>query len=232
MGRQLRELEKKSKTILWKTLGRLARKRRPVPASSVDVEKIKSILVIRPDRLGDVVLSTPVYESIKRSLPKSRLTVLVDRAQAGILADNPFIDDLLELDRKKPWRAAAKLLRGKYDLALTLNKMFSATASMLTFLSAAKYRVGYTHPQNTWVHNVQISITEEPRHETQNNLELLRHLGLREISDRPQLYFAGACTPPAMARMAPIIKPYTKNLRAVFAGKENVPCTQTNVWTR
>jgi heptosyltransferase-2 len=144
---------------------------------------------VRPDRLGDVVLSTPVIESIKLSIPDTRLTVLVDKSNIGLLADNPNIDEVFAWDPKQPWKTLRALRRKKFDLAFTLNKTFSATASLLTLISGAKYRVGYKQTQNAWVHDVQVDIDKEPRHEVENNLELLKAIGLRKIVQNPKLYF-------------------------------------------
>ncbi len=158
-------------------------------ALPIDLTKVKSVLVARPDRLGDVMLSMPVYESIKLSIPGVRLTVLVDKSNTGLLTDNPNIDEVLEWDPKQPWTTLLALKRKKFDLAFTLNKTFSATASVFTLVSGAKYRVGYKQTQNAWLHDVLVEIDNEPRHEIENNLELLKAAGLRKIAQNPKLYF-------------------------------------------
>ena len=184
-----RSIENKVKYTLWNFLGPLFAAGRRKPALPVNLQNIHSVLVIRPDRLGDVVLSTPVYPSIKKSMPEVRLTVLVDRVYMGILKDNPFIDEVIPLDRKKPWRALRQLRKTHFNLAFTLNKKFSATASLLNFFSRAALSVGYSHEESEWIHDIQVPVAPEPRHETQNNLELLRAIGIEEISDAPQIHF-------------------------------------------
>ncbi len=188
MASTLRTLEKTAKGALWHALGLLF-SRRHKQRTPLDLSQIKSVLVVRPDRLGDVVLSTPVYESLKASIPGATVTALVDRPNAGVLADNPFVDHILPFDRKRPWRALRRLRQEKYDLAFTLNKTFSATASLLTFFSGARIKVGYRHPENAWMHDVTLPPDTLPRHEIENNLELLRILGLPNISTAPALYF-------------------------------------------
>lgn len=187
-----RKIEGKLKVAPWKILGQLLASGRKPPVLPVDLNTIKSVLVIRPDRLGDVVLSTPVYASIKRSLPEARVTALVDRATADVLKDNPFIEETLILDRKSPWKVIRQIMRNRYDLALNLNKQFSATASLLTLFSRARLRVGYQHPENAWAYDIRVPVGEENRHEIQNNLELLRALDLPEILPAPQLHFNDA----------------------------------------
>ena len=43
------------------------------------------ILVVRPDRLGDVILSTPVFEVIKHYYTRAHLTALVKENVTPIL---------------------------------------------------------------------------------------------------------------------------------------------------
>ncbi|MBN1232013.1 MAG: glycosyltransferase family 9 protein [Candidatus Coatesbacteria bacterium] len=55
-------------------------------------EKIESILLIRLDHLGDLILTTPLIEGIKEVFPESRLHVLSWAYCASIIDSNEFID--------------------------------------------------------------------------------------------------------------------------------------------
>lgn len=192
MGMYWRGLEKSVKKAFWRILGILVHHRRQKVELPIDFAGIHSILVIRPDRLGDVILSTPVYESIKRSFPRIRLTVLAN--QAGILADNPFIDRIISFDKKRPWRLLRELLAGEFDLAIVLNRVFSATAAILALFSRAWLRVGYETREGTGVYNITLAGREETQHEIQNNLDLLRHIGVPTIHETPSIHFNPAET--------------------------------------
>lgn len=61
----------------------------------------KSFLIIRLDHIGDVVLSTPVYHSLKDKFPEAQITVLCGSWGKSILENNPYIDSLIILDC--PW---------------------------------------------------------------------------------------------------------------------------------
>ena len=186
----LRTIEKKAKQVLWSLIGICAGKAPNPPKLPLDFNDIKSVLVIRPDRLGDVVLSTPVFETLKKAFPHLHISALVDNAQAGLLADNPNIDRVLAYDPKQPLNVFRQLRDNYFDLTLTLNKKFSATATFFSLSSDAKIRVGYNHKENAWAHNIRVPVEEPTRHETENNLELLRALGIQEIQSQPRLYFS------------------------------------------
>ena len=175
--------------MLWNLVGACAGKAPNPPDLPLDFTGIQTVLVIRPDRLGDVVLSTPVYETLKKAFPHLHISVLAASAQAELLADNPNISQVFVFDPKQPLNAFRQLRDEQFDLALTLNKKFSATATFFTLCSGAKIRVGYNHPENAWAHNIRVSLEGPPRHESENNLDLLWALGIEEIQSQPRLYF-------------------------------------------
>ena len=185
----LHTIEKKAKQMLWNLVGACAGKAPNPPDLPLDFTGIQTVLVIRPDRLGDVVLSTPVYETLKKAFPHLHISVLADSAQAELLADNPNISQVFVFDSKQPLNAFRQLRDEQFDLALTLNKKFSATATFFTLCSGAKIRVGYNHPENAWAHNIRVSLEGPPCHESENNLDLLRALGIEETQSQPRLYF-------------------------------------------
>ena len=190
----LHTIEKKAKQMLWNLVGACAGKAPNPPDLPLDFTGIQTVLVIRPDRLGDVVLSTPVYETLKKAFPHLHISVLADSAQAELLADNPNISQVFVFDPKQPLNVFRQLRDEQFDLALTLNKKFSATATFFTLCSGAKIRVGYNHPENAWAHNIRVSLEGPPRHESENNLDLLWALGIEEIQSQPRLYFNSAET--------------------------------------
>ncbi|MBC8286251.1 MAG: glycosyltransferase family 9 protein [Nitrospinae bacterium] len=189
-NKALHTIEKKTKQLLWSLIGICAGKAPNPPNLPLDFNEIKSVLVIRPDRLGDVLLSTPVYETLKKEFPHLHISALVDNAQAGLLADNPNIDKVFAFDPKQPLNVFRQLRDNHFDLTLTLNKKFSATATFFSLSSGAKIRVGYDHKENAWAHNIRVPVEGPAQHETENNLELLRALGIREIHSQPRLYFS------------------------------------------
>ena len=48
-------------------------------------ENVRKILIIRLDGIGDVILSTPVYEALKKKYPSAKLTVLVGSHTKGVV---------------------------------------------------------------------------------------------------------------------------------------------------
>lgn len=53
-----------------------------------------TILVSRPDRIGDVLLSTPVYHSLKEKFPNSKIILISYPTVAPLMKANPYINEV------------------------------------------------------------------------------------------------------------------------------------------
>ncbi len=183
-------MEKSFKRALLGLLNALFSRSGAPPSLPLDFKNIRSVLVIRPDRLGDVVLSTPVYASLKNSFPQVEVTALVDLAYQNLLANDPNVDRVLPFNKRNPFPLIKNLISARFDLAITLNKKFSATAAALAFFSGARWRANYKTNEGAWLYDVQISPSEGVQHETQNNLDLIRTLGAKDIQKAPKIFFS------------------------------------------
>ncbi len=61
----------------------------------------RSILVIKPSSLGDIVHTLPAVASVKRHWPQARLSWLVNPEWAPLLRENPYVNDVIEFPRKQ-----------------------------------------------------------------------------------------------------------------------------------
>ena len=53
------------------------------------MREFKNILVVRTDRIGDVILTTPCFKALRRAYPQARISVLVAPATRELLVGNP-----------------------------------------------------------------------------------------------------------------------------------------------
>ncbi len=104
----------------------------------------QKILVIRNDKLGDFMLSLPVFKLLKHCLPDSTLHALVPNYTRDIALACDAIDDVVtDPGDKAPLRAQLQLLRSirqqRYDAVITL---FSTTRiGFIIWLAGVKYRL-------------------------------------------------------------------------------------------
>ncbi|HWB86751.1 MAG TPA: glycosyltransferase family 9 protein [Bryobacteraceae bacterium] len=79
------------------------------------------ILVVRLGALGDIIHTLPAVASLKHSHPGAHLTWMVEPRWACLLEDNPFVDEVMLLQRDRPsgliesWR---NLRAERYDFAV------------------------------------------------------------------------------------------------------------------
>ncbi|MBX5496901.1 MAG: glycosyltransferase family 9 protein [Bryobacteraceae bacterium] len=74
-----------------------------------------NILVVRLGAMGDILHTLPAVASIKHSYPRSTVAWAVDPKWSFLLAENPFVDEILPLPRKRLGDivSSVKLLRGR-----------------------------------------------------------------------------------------------------------------------
>src|SRR5437899_11075326 len=68
------------------------------------------ILLVRPDHLGDLVMTTPVLHALKQQAPSAHITMVVGPWSSEIVARHPDIDRILTCPFPGFQRAAQKAL--------------------------------------------------------------------------------------------------------------------------
>ena len=95
-------------------------------AGTLNKKKQLKVLVARIDRIGDVVLSTPIPREIKRFSPDSFVAVLVKKYTKDVYVNNPHVDEIIiydeDNDGKQPtfWELVKTLRKYKFSHAFTL----------------------------------------------------------------------------------------------------------------
>jgi heptosyltransferase-2 len=145
----------------------------------------RPVLVVRADRLGDVLLSLPVLAALREGVPTSRLSFLVAPWIAPLLTGHPWLDEVLVDDRQATHhgvagfrRLAAELRSARFAAAILLRP----TLRHASLLAAARIpcRVGTAFRAYSWLftHRVESHRRGSGRHELDLNLDLLAPFGL------------------------------------------------------
>lgn len=86
-----------------------------------DVKNAKSILFLRYDKIGDMVITTPVFRELKTAYPHISISVLASETNCGVLENNPHIEHIY-LNDKKNWfkdlYTLWKLRKKSFDVAV------------------------------------------------------------------------------------------------------------------
>jgi lipopolysaccharide heptosyltransferase II len=138
------------------------------------------ILLVRLRLIGDVVFTTPLVRRLARHFPSAELVYLVERGASPVVADNPWLSDVIVLPHRRGWRrfaddlaAARALRRRKFDVAVDLHG--GPRSAWLTWASGAPVRVGYDVPGRQWMYTrlVHRPRTLGRRHSVENQWDLL-----------------------------------------------------------
>ena len=59
-----------------------------------DIKNSSKVLMLRYDRIGDMVITTPVFRELKKTYPNIEINVLASQVNHIILKNNPYIDNI------------------------------------------------------------------------------------------------------------------------------------------
>jgi len=153
---------------------------------------MKNILVVRPDRLGDVILATPVVEALQKRYPEAHVTFLVRPAFISILSG--FVDGwgVDPEDRAGNYYGVRgffalvrELRRRQFDLAVTLQSRRRISAAL--FLARVPVRIGPWSKLHSYLffnRGVRQRRSQVQKHEAEYNLDLLAPLGIRAHEEK------------------------------------------------
>ena len=166
------------------------------------------ILVIRLDRLGDVVLSTPVFDELRRQFPHAFIAVLVRPPCREAVEGHPAVNEVIVYEKegahRGAWatvRFARGLRRYEFDTALVLHP--SNRSHWIPWLARIPVRVGYDRKCGRLLtHRLPHRKQEGARHEAAYTLELLRPFGISPGEPRPTV----PVSPRAVQRIAVLLE--------------------------
>jgi len=152
----------------------------------MSLDKQKRILIIRPDRIGDVVLSTPIPREIKKFYPDSYIGVLLREYTKDIYVNNPNVDQIIIDLEKKDINSIIQLIKEIRSLKFTQAFMLLPTERMnwILFFSGIKHRIGVGHKFYQFVTNTKSVYRRKHiplRHEADYCMDMARKIGV--ISD-------------------------------------------------
>ena len=151
-------------------------------------------LIARIDRIGDVVLSTPLPREIKKKHPNSFVAVLVKHYTKDIYFNNPNVDEIITFDRpdkseKSFWKLVSEIKPFKFSHAFML--LPNEKLNYVLFISGIKYRVGVGHKLYqflTFSKYVDRKKYIPLRHEADYCLDMIREIGIQVQSIFPEIH--------------------------------------------
>ncbi len=146
--------------------------------------KPKKLLIVRTDRIGDVVLSLPLAELVKKHYPGCKVTFLIREYTKDIVSNHPFIDEILvlkEKDNKILINENVKQIAAiNFDTAIVVYPTLQT--SLIIYLSKIKNRIGTGYRWYSFLFNNKVYEHRKyaEKHELEFNVSLLKKFGINE----------------------------------------------------
>jgi len=151
----------------------------------------KRILIVRTDRVGDVVMITPMLREFRRTFPDAFIATLTNPNTREILINNPHLDVTITDDLKKEsFRNTVKEIR-KHKFTHGLLVMPTERAAYQMFLGGVKERIGVgrkLYEVITFMKSVSRNKYIPLRHEADYCMDLARSLGVVTSNLMPEIF--------------------------------------------
>lgn len=137
------------------------------PRFDPDRDTPREILVLRPNDFGELLTTTPLFEALRKRFPTTRLIAGVGNWGRPILENNPFVDEIVEIDAPRNnklvedrshgnvlrflWKSpqvAALRARGGFDVGIDV--LGSYMGALLMMRMGVRYRIGVRGYRGGW----------------------------------------------------------------------------------
>ncbi|MFZ4590443.1 MAG: glycosyltransferase family 9 protein [Ignavibacteria bacterium] len=151
----------------------------------------KRILIVRTDRVGDVVMITAIPREIKKAFPDAFVATLTQPNTAKIFENNPYVDEIITDDLSKDsfWEVVKKIKSLKFDYGLLVFPTERAAYQM--FWAGVKQRIGVgriLYEVITLMKSVSRNNYTPLRHEADYCMDLARKIGVETDNYQPEIY--------------------------------------------
>lgn len=162
---------------------------------NLNTKKQLRILITRIDRIGDVVLSTPIPREVKRKYPDSFISVLVKNYTKDIYLNNPQVDKIILYDgddvtTPKSFSQLVKELR-KFKFTHAFMLLPNERLNWILFFSGIPNRIGVGHKLYQILSFSKFVDRKKYiplRHEADYCLDMVRKIGIEPQSLNPEIF--------------------------------------------
>ncbi len=142
------------------------------------IKSIRRILLVRNDRIGDLMLTLPAFEAVRRRWPRAHVVALASGYAGPLLSGSPYIDELLLDDpAETPWQLGRRLGKMRFDAALVFNT--NTRNCLAVWRARIRQRVCWAYkPAGLLLGNRRVALhrSHPPIHELQFALAFVRRL--------------------------------------------------------
>lgn len=156
------------------------------------------VLFMRYERIGDMIMATSLIRNIARALPRGKVDVLGTPTTAPVLERNPYVGDVLILDRKS-WRSYTDLMKRLRQERYTVmvdgrinNPPIFTSTPLLMYAGRARFRVGARGERKPRIYNVCVPEWNRVDHYIEGSKRLVVPFGVDPAGDdwQPEIFLS------------------------------------------
>lgn len=160
--------------------------------NKIDYSKLNKILIIRPCKIGDIVISSFVFSAIKKFNRNVFLELITLNKNREVLQFNPHLDRIYFINQNIfSFFQLLPLRKVNYDLIIDLNDNPSRTSDLILRALKSQIKLGFDFLEQRKFLDIAISQpSKDQTHLIERYAHLLRESGL-EIDDediKPEIY--------------------------------------------
>jgi len=145
----------------------------------------KKILVIRRNRMGDMICTLPLLRALRKNFPTAFIKVVCERKGEPIARACGAVDEVYLLkkgvNRLHTLLLNLRALRG-CDLAIGVKAGFDRHLAAMIRWSGARHRIGYAPGPRSFHYSHRLSLPPSEESQIESCLRLLTPLGIKESS--------------------------------------------------
>ena len=143
-----------------------------------------NILIIQTAYAGDVILTLPMVQVLKKSYPEAEISFLCIPSTKNLVENSIFIKEIIVYDKRGKQKGLFKFLNlikeiknSKYDLIISPHRSLRST--LISYLSKVKETVSFDESSFSFLYKHKVEYISNI-HEILRNLSLLNPLGIKE----------------------------------------------------
>jgi len=139
------------------------------------------ILLIRRDRIGDVILTLPMINVLNHNFPDAKIDFLVNKRVYDLVSDYPNINKVHTIEKVTSGGIKRLCNENNYDLAVVVHPEFKLALGL--FLAGVRYRLGTGYRWYSFLFNKRHyrHRKDAVKHELEYNLDLLSELNCNTL---------------------------------------------------
>lgn len=145
---------------------------------------MENVLISETDRIGDVILSLPVFKSLKKFDRNIKITALVTPYTKDIFKCFKYIDDVIEYydsPKESYENVLLKVKNHKFDTAIVLHPDYKVAKLLKKAKIPKRISYGFRWYQFLFTDVLIQHRSKNEMHQLEYNLEILKFIGVKEV---------------------------------------------------